>query len=197
MNHAELVAQLTVGARLIEDAQRVFPEPPPDRQDGIVLGEIRHVVLAMPNAGAGQMPGNFAKVRLHDLLDLADGVRLLGENHLSDDGVHIGVREFDADREAAFQLLEVRGARDCCLTRADEEQFAGDVLAAGFDYLLDFERPLAVFANVLLNFVEHDQGEREFPVPGQRLANRLQHVVAADVLNERVEIVERLHAGSG
>ena len=194
VNHAELVAQLAVGARLVEDAQGVFPEPPPNRKDRVVLGEMRHVVLTMPDAGVRQVPGHLAKVGLHDFLDLADSVRFLGENDLPNHCIHIGVGKLDANREPAFQLFEIGGARDCRLARADEEQFAANVLAAGFNDLLDLNGPLAVFPDVLLDFVEYDQGQRELTVLGQCLANSLQHVVAADVLNERVEVVERFHA---
>jgi hypothetical protein len=118
----------------------------------------------MADGGAGQVPGDFAQVGLHDLLDGRLGFRLLGQNDLTNDRIDIGIGEFHADGETALELFQVAGAGDGGLTGADEEQFAADVFAAGFDHLLDVDGALAVFADVLLNLVEHDQGQGEFAI---------------------------------
>ena len=197
VNHAELVAELTVGSGLIHHPQGVFPETTAHRQNGIVLGEMRNVVLPVTDGRARQMPGDLAQVGLHDLLNGRLGFRLLGQNDLTDDRVDVGIGEFHADGETTFEFLQVAGAGHGGLTGADEEQFAANVLAAGFHRLLDVDGALAVFTDVLLHLVKHHQRQREFAVLRQRLANGLEHVVAGDVLNVGVEIVQCLDAGCG
>ena len=197
VRHAELVAQLAVGAGLIEHAQCAFPEATPDRQDGVILRKPGDVVLTMTQGRAGQMPGDLAEVGLHDLLDRRGGLGLLGQNHLADDGVDVGIGKLDADREAAFKLLEVGGAGHGGLAGTDEQQLAANTLADGLDGFLDVDRTLAIAADILLHLIQHDQGQRQLFVPGEGLLDGLQHVVAGDILNVGIEVVERLDAGGG
>ena len=57
VNHAELVTELAVGSGPIQDPEGVLPETAAHRQDGIVLGEMRNVVLSVTDACTCQMPG--------------------------------------------------------------------------------------------------------------------------------------------
>ena len=59
----------------------------------------------MPDGGSCQMAGDFPKVCVHDLFDRCFGFRFFGQNDLSDDGIHIGVRKLYSDGEAALKLL--------------------------------------------------------------------------------------------
>ena len=195
VDHRELVAQLAVGAGLVQHAQGALPEAAAHRQDGVILREELDVVAAMPDGGAGQVTRDLTQVGLHHLFDRCLGFGLLRQDDLADHRVHIGIRQLDAHGKAAFELLEVGGAGDSGLAGADEEHLGADVLAAGLDHFLHVDGALAVFADVLLYLVEHHQGEGELAAAGQRLANGLEHVAAGDVLYIGVQVVQRLDAG--
>ena len=197
VRHAQLVAELAVGAGLIQDPEGVLPETAAHWQDGIVLGKMGNVLLAVANGRARQMPGDFAQVGLHDLLDGRFGFRLFRQNDLANDCIDVGIGEFHADGEATFEFFQVAGTAHGCLTSTDEQEFAADVFAASFHRLLDVDGALAVFADVLLHLIEHDEGQGEFATFGQGLANGFEHVIAGDVLHVGVEIVQGLDAGYG
>ena len=109
----------------------------------------------MADGGAGQVARNFAQVGLHHFLDRGFGFGLLGQNHFANHRIHIRIGQLDADGEATFELFQVGRAGDGGLACANEEHLGTDVLAAGFHNFLHVDRALAVFADVLLNLVEH------------------------------------------
>src|SRR6218665_1729776 len=183
VDHRELVAQLAVGAGLVQHAQSVLPKATAHRQDRVVLREELNVVGAVADGGAGQVARDLAQVGLHHLFDRCLGFGLLGQDDLADHGIDVGVRQLNANGEAAFELFEVRCAGHGGLTGADEQHLGADVFAAGLNHFLHVNGALAVFADVLLHLVEHYQGEGELAVAGQRLANGLEHVAAGDVLH--------------
>ncbi len=53
MNHAELIAQLTVGSGLIKNPQGVLPKTTAHRQNRVILGEMGNVILPMTNGCTG------------------------------------------------------------------------------------------------------------------------------------------------
>src|SRR5690606_35484541 len=175
-------------------AKGVFPETSANRQDGIILWEVGQVILTVAEGGPGQVPGNFPQVGLHDLLNGGLGFRVLGQDDLSDNGIHISVRELNADGETALKLFQVTGAGNGGLTGTNEQELATKVLAARFHHFLYGDGTLAVLANELLNFVQNDQRQREFALLCQSLANGLEHVVTGDVLNVRVQVVQGFDA---
>jgi hypothetical protein len=150
---------------------------------------------AVTDGGAGQVARDLAQVGLHHLFDRCLGFGLLRQDDLTDHRIHIGIGQLHAHGESAFELLEVGGAGDGGLAGADEEHLGADVLAARLDGFLHVDGALAVFADVLLDLVEHHQGEGELAVAGQRLFDGLEHVAAGDVLHIGVEVVQRLDAG--
>src|SRR5690606_31954351 len=148
------------------------------------------VILPVANGGARQVPGYFPQVGLQNLVNRAFGFGLFGENDLPDNSIDIGIRQLNTDSEAPFEFLQIAGAGYRCLAGANEEQLATEVFTAGLDCFLYRNGALAVFTNELLNFVQYDQGKREFAVCGQCLANGLEHIVAGNVLNERIQVVQ-------
>ena len=197
VNHRELVAQLAVGARLIQHAQGVFPKAAAHRQDRIVLREILDVVGTVANGGARQVARDFAQVGLHHFFDWGLGFRLLGQDHFANDCIDVRIGQLDANGETTFEFFQVGRAGDGGLAGADEEHLGTDVFATGFDDLLHVDRALAVFADVLLHLIEHYQGEREFAVAGEGLPDGFEHVATGNVLHIRIKVVQGFNAGCG
>ena len=189
VDHAELIAELTVRACLIQNPQRVFPKTTAHRQNGIILGEIGYVILPVSNGCARQMPGNFAQVGLHYLFNGHFGFRLLGQNNLANDRIYICIGKFHPDGETPLKFLQVTGAGYCCLTGANKKQFAANILAAGFHSLLNSNRALTIFSDILLYLVKHYKGQRELTILCQGLLNSLEHIIAGNIVHIRIQII--------
>ena len=92
VNHAELIAKLTVSAGLIQHTKSILPEPATHRENRIVMCKVPDIILAVPNVSTGKMTRYFSEVGLHDLFNRRNRIRFLGQDHLSNDRINIGVR---------------------------------------------------------------------------------------------------------
>ena len=195
VDHRELVAQLAVSAGLVEHAQGVLPKAATHWENGVILREKLDVVRVMTDGGASQVARDLTQVGLHHLFHRSLGLGFLGQNYLADHRIHVGIRQFDANSESAFELFQVGCASDGSLAGANEEQLGADVLGAGFDGFLHVDRALAVFADVLLHLVNDYEGERKLAVAGEGLLDGLDHVATGYILHIRVQVVQCLDAG--
>ena len=91
VNHAELVAKLTIGPGLIKDSEGAFPKTTANGKNGVVLCKIYYVTLLVPDGGSRKMTRDFSKVDLHHMLYGSLRFGLFGENYLSYNCVHISV----------------------------------------------------------------------------------------------------------
>ena len=80
--------------------------------------------------------GDLAQVGLHDLFDGRFCFRLLCQNDLTNDRIDVCIGKFHTDGKPRLELFQVAGAGHGRLAGADKEQFAANVLAAGFHRLL-------------------------------------------------------------
>ena len=185
MHHAQLAAQLRDGAGGVDGAQYTFPEAPPHGQQRIVG---RHHVFIFGDVlqlSAAQVAGDFAEVGAPDLLHLRLGRRLFGQNDLACNVFDVPVTEHHLHRKASHQALQVRHTGQGRLAGADEQQLAIEMFGQGLGDFLYLKGFLSVGADVLLHFVQHNQGQREFTVHGQGGVNGECHLLAGDVLHLR------------
>ena len=178
VDHGKLIAQLAVGAGLIQYFECVFPKTAAHRKNGVILREELNIVGTMADGGARQVARDFAQVGLHHFFYRSLGLGLFGQDYLANHCVHIGIRQLHAHCEAPLKLLQVGCASDGSLPRANEEHLGTDILRTGFDRFLHIDGALTVFTDVLLHLVNDYQCQWEFAVAGKRLLDGFDHVAA-------------------
>ena len=181
VNHAQLAAQLRHGARGVDGAQHALPEATADRQQRIVRGQHVFILGDMLQLGAAQMARDFAQIVAPDMLHLGLCRGLLGQDDLAGDVLDVPVAQHHLHRKTPHQALQVGHAGQRRLAGAHEEQLAVEVLGQGLGDLLHLEGFFCVGADVLLDLVEHDQGQRELAIFGQRGFDGRDHLLAGDV----------------
>ena len=182
VDDAELGAELAGGAGAVDRAQRVLPEAPAHRQQRVVVDQNRLILGARADPAAGQVAADFPGVRLQGRADRGHAILALGQHHVPDHRLDVGIGQLHVDREAALQAVQRRGAGQRRLTGADEQQAVAEPLAARLDHLLDDVGAVGVLADVLLHFVEDDRRRRQRAAAGrQRLLQRVDELVGGDV----------------
>ena len=168
-----------------------LPETPAGTEQRIVPDMVLAVFGADGQARALQVPRHLARVRFEHLLDRGGSSGLLLEQHLPGDHLHLGIGELDGDAEAVAEPLQrLRPGRERRLTGGDQKQPA---LEPGLDSLRqlgDGRRPVLRLVDVLLDFVEDEDGQGEIAVGGERLPGGLHELVGRDVGLRRRELVE-------
>ena len=167
-------------------AKRSLPEAPPNRQEGVVGSQHRRVFRTRRQVRALQMAGDLALPKRQGFFNGRQCVRLLGQHHLARDRFHVGVHQIDLHAETPQQPLQERRALERGLSAADEHELAGEPPGALFRDLLNgigaVGGPFS-FADLLLDFVQRQQRQREPPVPRQRALDRIHHLVQRYVGN--------------
>ena len=92
VNHAELIAKLTVSAGLIQDTKSILPEPATHRENRIVMCKVLNIILSVSNVSTRKMTRYFSEVGLHDLFNCRNRIWFFGQDYLSNDRINIGVR---------------------------------------------------------------------------------------------------------
>ena len=185
MDDTQLRAQLAVGAGGVDLAETFLPESPTNRQQGIVVDKGRAVLGGLAETGPLELPRDLAAVLVEQRAQAVDGAGLLLEQNLAGDGLHIGIGEWDADREAIHQLLEEWHVGQRALPSADNHHAAVELLFNGFCDLRDEHGAFGGITDILLHFIQHDERARQ-PVGAaggmrQRVLGRAQELLRADV----------------
>lgn len=89
--------------------------------------------------------------------------RLLLEEHLARDGLHVGIGQRHADREPIRELLEPAHLGQGALTGADHDDVALELLGDRFGYLGDQRGAVVRVADVLLDLVQDQDGAGQTP----------------------------------
>ncbi|GBE10145.1 hypothetical protein BMS3Bbin12_00553 [bacterium BMS3Bbin12] len=160
----------------------MFPEAPANGQQRIVLDQDRLVLTAGADLGAHQVTVEFPGVGFQRRFDVVDAVRTLCQNDPPDNRFDIVVREFDIDREPALETLKRRRAGERGLPGSQEEQAIAKPFAACLNDLLNHIGTAGIVADVLLYFVENDDGARHIAVGRQCILQRTGEFVRGDVL---------------
>ncbi len=132
----------------------------------------------MADLAAGDLPCDLAGACVEGGGELVDVGRVLAEDDLADNIVHVLVLELHLHCEAIGQLLQDRGSEQLRLARGDDQDSRVETRAAALNEVLNGEGLGTVLVDVLLNLVEHDQREGDDPRG------------ARDVLQHRTDVVE-------
>ena len=182
IDDAKLGAELGRRAERIDGAKHLFPETPTDRQQRVVGHQVLAVFGTGADVGFAQVAGDFAVASVQSLPDDLGTVGLLEQDHFAGDGLHVGIGKVDTDRKTAGNLLQERHVGQRALAGADQQNAAVEVLAEGLGDFVDLAAPLGAIADVLLDFVENEQGTGQLAIrAGQYVADDGQHLVVGDV----------------
>ena len=123
---------------------------------------------AMGDTAAAKLAGDFAGAGVEHGADLVGALAGFAQDGLANDRVHVGFAQVDPHLKAAEQLLEVFQFVQGLLAGADEQQAAVEIGGEAFGDVLHVERAAGVVLEELLDFVEHDEGQRQFLAAEQK-----------------------------
>ena len=109
---------------LVDGSKGSLPEPAPGRQERVVGDNCCLVGALGFYARAAELSVDFPRDLVERRLDVGNPVGLLAEDDLPDDGLDVGVRQCNCDREPVDELLEgwIRG--ECGLAGSYDEHLA-------------------------------------------------------------------------
>ena len=190
MHDLELRAQDAGLAGLVNGAKCAFPKPAAGRQERVVGNKSGLVGSFRFEPGPTEVAVNFAADLLKGLLDCIDRVGHFSQYDLSDDGLHVGVGERDADGKAVGELLKRRVGGQRCLAGRNNKDLGAESRRAAFYEVLNVQGFGVVVVDVLLHLVKHNQREWKLVVSCalqfEDLLEGIEHFVVADVIDDRV-----------
>ena len=140
------------------------------------------VLGARGELGAAQVPRDFAGVLFEQALHRAGGAGLLPQQHFARDLFDFGVGELDGDAEAVAEPLQRLVRRERGLAGSDEQHAPGELRLHGFGDVGDGAGTVRGLADVLLHFVQHEDGGRDrFVGARERFLGRGDEFGRADV----------------
>jgi hypothetical protein len=104
----------------IDRPKNVFPKPPTNGEQWIIIDQNRPILSARANARAGQLPFDFPRMTVEAFANFIDVLGLLGQQHTPCDRFNVGIGQLDRNREAIPQLAELGGSPQSVLASANQ-----------------------------------------------------------------------------
>ena len=159
----QLRSQHRARAGRVNRSQHMLPKATTHWKDRVVIRQNVLILRAGCDRGRGKLPRNFASMRCEDMPNGLDLFRALGKQHTPRDVFHVRVGKLHRDGEARPHPSEFRDVRtQGALAGANEENSRVELFAQCLRNLHHLTGPFEVVADVNLDFIQHEDGERPF-----------------------------------